>query len=103
MNGRLKCRKVPQNSEAHHALVPEKLFSYRPAVLPGSPNKRPRRKRWLVLPPHRAARLLGASVEKKQVLHVASLLLSARDALALARRHAEWLKAAQPPNVTWLD
>jgi hypothetical protein len=90
------------DSEASAAVAVRK-FSFHPVALPGSVNKLPRRRRYLVLHHGRGLRLVGVSDEKKQVLHAASLLLSARDALVYVVRRCAWSKAAQPPNVTWLD
>jgi len=98
MTERLICRK--DHPDADTAVL---QYSFRPEALPGSVNKHPRRKRYLVLGQGRGLRLVGQSDEKKQVLHAASLLLSASDARLFAERQAVWSRAAQPPNVTWLD
>jgi len=78
-------------------------LSFRPEALPGSLNKHPRRRRFLVVPEAIGLALVGVSEKRKQTLHAAGLLLGARAARVRSATVAAWSKGLQPPVRTWLD
>jgi len=78
-------------------------LSFRREVLPGSANKRPRRRRYLVVPEAIGLRLVGVSERKKQTLHAAGLLLAARAGRVRSAMVSAWSKGLLPLVRTWLD
>lgn len=79
-------------------------FSFHLSALRDSGSRHLRSKRYLVLCDFRARALVGDSEEKKETLHAAGLLLSAKSAVQFAQRAA--VNSRRVPlrlSDTWLD